>query len=1293
MRLFSTIIGLFLATMLLSPGIAGAVTVLASPSNPLVGQSVTVSVSAAPSPAPCPMYVNFGDGSSTTFICQTGITPFCGVNFSHSYASPGNFTVSSGSSAAACSGFPATASRIVTVTAPCTPISIATASLPAGTLTQPYSVSLVASGGTAPRTWALTQLDANWLPAGLTLTPAGLITGTPTATGTWNINFSVTDSCSPSAQTAYKWLSLTINPPSCPALGIATAATLPNGTQSQPYSQQLLPSGGATPVTWSISPLDGNVLPAGLSLTPTGLITGTPTATGSFSVNLTATDSCPIAPQSASRWFSITIVAPPCPTLTMVSAAGLPNGTSGQLYSQQLVASGGKAPVNWSLSPTAGGALPPGLTLTPSGLITGTPAATGTWNVNINTTDSCTPPQIVGRTFSITIVPAPCAPLTLTAPGVVSALTLGQPFSAQFITGGGAPPITQALLSGSLPPGLSLTPAGLLVGTPASAGTFPFSVRATDSCASGPQNSDRALTLTVAAPVGDCPLLNIVTPQLPPATVGQAYSNLLATAGGQGAITFNLLSGSLPPGMSLSPSGLINGTPGTSGTFPISVQAADSCATAPRTATKAFTLSVSSAAAPAATFNLAVSPPMASIQRRSSANQLLTYMVTSNGPMSGQLQSTQGVFLAGDQELGVIATPITIPLNGMTAMATESLVIPVAVTRRAEEAGYSRMTYQRLFSDGSLTLRTSVEIFLATGATADFRITRLQLSFDNGRAETTVRRNQPGLKLMADIRFSGSGLLQGYWEVDGRILAQVNQHLVFGTSVTLSTPQAPALPTFVEGSHRVRLVITNPAIDFTLPEAIYFVTSEESMAGILPLRLLEPQHLAQVAYAPIDFSWEGATRVVRYLIEISEREGASPMASAYTKKPGYLLPGSILQGSLTPGKSYFWKVKGFDQEGNQVAESPSFRFTFHLQESYRLGRILLLTEGTGDQAPLSARLRDKYGLIPLSQFDLETLNISMAVYATEGSVPELVAALALEPGILLAQPDYIFRTLDATETEPLAEMQSLHKLLNIQGLHQRLQGKGIRIAVIDTGIDSGHQDLKNRLLARHNLLEDSPDVPELHGTAVAGIIAAERNGVGISGIAPGSKILALRACRQLAEEFPQGECYSSAIARALDIAIAERVQITNMSYGAAQPDPIVSRLLDAGHRQGMLFVAPVGNNPLQQTPTFPASHPAVIAVAGTDEEGRPLPNAALSVQADVSAPAENIFTTIPGDRYNFLSGTSFSSATITGLLALASEQSGQKLALEPLPEFHDDLCQWQENLLKLSFCAGKTARQ
>jgi hypothetical protein len=251
------------------------------------------------------------------------------------------------------------------------PPVVQTASLPNGTVGVAYSATLSASGGSSPYTWGATGL-----PGGLSCSASGTISGTPSASGTFNVNVTVTDSASLTAQ---KSLSLTINPAGPPPLVINTAA-LPSGQVGGGYSATLSASGGTTPYSWNAS-----ALPAGLSCSTGGVIAGTPSASGTFNVSVTVNDS---GAQTKQRFISLTISAAGGGSPPVISTSSLPTGFVGQAYSATMAASGGTQPYSWNWSPASGGSTPSGLSISSAGSISGAPTTSGLFDTIITVTDS-----------------------------------------------------------------------------------------------------------------------------------------------------------------------------------------------------------------------------------------------------------------------------------------------------------------------------------------------------------------------------------------------------------------------------------------------------------------------------------------------------------------------------------------------------------------------------------------------------------------------------------------------------------------------------------------------------------------------------------------------------------------------------------------------------------------------------------------------------------------------------------------------------------------------------------------
>jgi hypothetical protein len=268
--------------------------------------------------------------------------------------------------------------------------------------------------------------------------------------------------------------------PAAPALTVAMG--LPQtGVVGVPFSESLTALGGTPPYTWSL--VSGS-LPAGLSLSTSGVISGTPTAAGTSSFTAQVADSS-LPPQTATdSGLSITVLTP-----LAVTTSTLPGGQVGTAYSQTLAATGGTTPYTWSV---VSGSLPAGLSLSTSGVISGTPTAAGPSSFTVQVADSSRPQMTATASLSITVG----APLAVTT-SILPAATLGTAYSATLAATGGTTPYTWSVVSGSLPPGLSLAGStGVISGTPVLAGAFAFTVQAADS--SSPQMTATAqLSITV----------------------------------------------------------------------------------------------------------------------------------------------------------------------------------------------------------------------------------------------------------------------------------------------------------------------------------------------------------------------------------------------------------------------------------------------------------------------------------------------------------------------------------------------------------------------------------------------------------------------------------------------------------------------------------------------------------------------------------------------------------------------------------------------------------------------------
>jgi hypothetical protein len=878
------------------------------------------------------------------------------------------------------------------------------------------------------------------------------------------------------------------------------------------------------------------------------------------------------------------------------------------------------------------------------------------------------------------INPQACTPLSITSPGTLSGGTVSQGYTYQITTSGGQAPVSFSVVSGSLPVGLNLSGTGLISGMPTTAGSYNFTVRATDSCPAGAQNAEQAFTITINPQA--CAPLSITSPgTLSGGTVNQGYTYQITTSGGQAPVSFSVVSGSLPVGLNLSGTGLISGMPTTAGSYNFTVRATDSCPAGAQNADRIFSLTIQPAPV---LINVVTTPGSVSVPRGRSSVYSVSYIFTSGREVNVSLNSSAADFMVNGETIGTNAAPLTAIISNGHGTISETVNIPVRVIESAIRKGSNSFIYSRVFqsSAGEFVLMAVVDFAITTEAGAAFQIQRLDLYFENRRPEITIPRNYPNLRAYADIRFVGSGLLQGFWEVDGRIINRVDRHLLFGSSITVETPEIPPLPTFDNGYHSVRFVITNPVADITLPTILYFVTAGEFYWKPISITLYAPENNDSPEYGPVTFSWEKINNADFFQIDFVEDPDSQTVFSAQTKSGSYDIPEMVLQKYFIRGGKYYWKVTGYNSEGIVIGESQSRSFSFKKPLDYVKGQIIVVFEEDKFSDGLVKRLQETHALTHIRTHDLRSLNLKTVIFGTnEEDIFRVIGEIGKNREVLLVQPNYLFRTM----SDPLCQSQYANDMLKIDRLHERAKGRGIKIAVVDTGVDADHDDLIDRISAKKNFVESEPYLPEIHGTAVAGVIAASVNGFGMVGVAPEAGLIALRACRQISAENPGGECSTDSLVRALDEALLQRAHIVNMSFGTPHYDSLLARLIERGKETGVLFVAPAGNMINDRKLRFPASHPAVIAVGGLDEQMNPYPNSDIAKSCCVCAPALNILTTVPGNKHNFISGTSLSSAYITGILALALEKD-KSITRENLPAYEGDICRWQEKLMKMKLC-------
>ncbi len=457
--------------------------------------------------------------------------------------------------------------------APATPSSVSPSTLSTGVSNVNLTLTGTSTSGTGffdPGTGFTNRLAASVSGTGVTVNS---VTFTNATSMTLNVTVAANATAgartitvtNPDGQTATSATAiLTISNVSCPTITLSPT-TLPNGDKGGAYNQTITASGGVAPYTYTVT---GGALPTGISLSTGGVVSGTPSVSGTFLFTVTASDSNSC---TGSKQDTLTINA--CPTITL-SPASLPDGSAGSVYNQTVTSSGGVSTYSYAVT---SGSLPAGMTFSTGGALSGTPTYGGTYNFTVTSTDSHGCPGTKAYTLVVTGCPLiTLSPLTL--PGAITGASYNQTLTAN----GGKTPYTYNVTSGALPLGLTLSGAGGITGSSSELGTANFTVTATDS-------NECSVSLAYSITISNCPAITLSPSTLSSGTIGVAYSQTITSSGGTSAYTYAVTSGSLPAGLSLSSGGSLTGSPAGVGSssFTVTSTDANNC-----TGTQAYTLQV-----------------------------------------------------------------------------------------------------------------------------------------------------------------------------------------------------------------------------------------------------------------------------------------------------------------------------------------------------------------------------------------------------------------------------------------------------------------------------------------------------------------------------------------------------------------------------------------------------------------------------------------------------------------------------------------------------------------------------
>jgi subtilisin family serine protease len=318
--------------------------------------------------------------------------------------------------------------------------------------------------------------------------------------------------------------------------------------------------------------------------------------------------------------------------------------------------------------------------------------------------------------------------------------------------------------------------------------------------------------------------------------------------------------------------------------------------------------------------------------------------------------------------------------------------------------------------------------------------------------------------------------------------------------------------------------------------------------------------------------------------------------------------------------------------------------------------VVEVASSTGPQQINALTQRFRLAVLETVDFRLGNSTLLRLRIPDRRSVPAVVRALETDAGVLFAQPNYLFALLEDNPPATVAaaapgeadQGQYVLKKINLPEAHQLARGAKVLVAVIDSGVDVAHPDLAGDIADTFDAIGIGVAVHP-HGTAIAGGIAAHGR---LTGTAPAAQILAVRA---FSGNGRAEDGTTFAIMKGLDWAVLHGARAVNMSFAGPQ-DPGITRGIAAAHDKGVVLIAAAGNKGASSPPLFPAADRHVIAVTSTDKNDQLPAFANRGAYIAVAAPGVDLMLLAPNDSVQRMSGTSFSAAYVTGIVALMLER-------------------------------------
>jgi subtilisin family serine protease len=274
---------------------------------------------------------------------------------------------------------------------------------------------------------------------------------------------------------------------------------------------------------------------------------------------------------------------------------------------------------------------------------------------------------------------------------------------------------------------------------------------------------------------------------------------------------------------------------------------------------------------------------------------------------------------------------------------------------------------------------------------------------------------------------------------------------------------------------------------------------------------------------------------------------------------------------------------------------------------------------------------------------------ALVVTTTEKKAAELASRFSghYERDVIFSLPEIFGKNSGSGSASPVQPPETLPwGISKIRAEQSTSKGLGVKVCISDTGIDLTHPDLQTNIISHFNTINSSKSAKDDngHGTHVAGTIAAIDNSIGVVGVAPQAKLIAIKGLNR------SGSGFTSDLAESIDECRVRGADIINMSWGSSVPATAIHQALIRAHDAGILLIAAAGNN--GGAVGYPAAHPEVVAVSATDENDALALFSSFGEKVENSAPGVDIQSTWQGNTYKTISGTSMASPHVAGVAAL-----------------------------------------